>query len=97
MHDVCGRAHPDATGALPVRGRSGALYQIVFFHEDANFIHIEVSKSRKGPDLLAALQRAVKFFADPGAPSLIIRMDNECARDTRSWLATIHTGLAASH
>jgi hypothetical protein len=62
VHDVCGRAHSDATGALPVRGRSGALYQIVFFHEDANFIHIEVSKSRKGPDLLAALQRAVKLL-----------------------------------
>ena len=54
-----GRAHSDA---LPVRGRSKVLYQIVFFHEDANFIHIEVSKSRKGTDLLAALQRAVKFL-----------------------------------
>ena len=31
VHDVRGRAPSDATGALPVRGRSGALYQIVFF------------------------------------------------------------------
>ena len=93
VHDVRGRAHSDATGALPVRGRSGGLYQIVFFHEDANFIHIEVSKSRKGPDLLAALQRAVKFFADRGAPPLIIRMDNECAQDTKSWLETTPTRL----
>ena len=44
VHDVRGRAHSDATGALPVRGRSGALYQIVFFHKDSNFIHIEVSR-----------------------------------------------------
>ncbi len=54
VHYVRGRAHSDATGALPVRERSGGMYQIVFFHEDANFIHIEISKSRKGPDLLAA-------------------------------------------
>ena len=30
VHDVRGRAHSDATGALPVRGRSGALYQRIF-------------------------------------------------------------------
>ena len=93
MHDVRGRAHSDATGALPVKGRSGGVYQIVFFHEDANFIHIEISKSRKGPDLLAALHCAVKCFADRGAPPLIIRMDNECAQDTKSWLATTPTQL----
>ena len=93
VHDVRGRAHSDATGALPVRGRSGALYQIVFFHEDSNFIHIEVSKSRKGPDLLASLQRAIKFFTARGVPPLIIRMDNECAKDTKSWLATTPTQL----
>ena len=101
VHDVHGRAHSDATGALPVRGRSGALYQIVFFHEDSNFIHIETSKSRKGPDLLAALQRALKFFTDRGVPPLIIRMDNECAKDTKIWLASTSTQLeltpAASH
>ena len=54
-----GRAHSDATGALPQRGRTGALYQIVFYHEDSNKIHIETSKSRTGNDLLAVLQRAV--------------------------------------
>ena len=95
--------YSDATGALPVRGRSGALYQIVFFHEDSNFIHIEVSKSRKGPDLLASLQRAIKFFTARGVSPLIIRMDNECAKDTKTWLATTPTqlkltpGLAASY
>ena len=51
-----GRTHSDATGALPQRGRTGALYQIVFYHEDSNIIHVETSKSRTGNDLLAALQ-----------------------------------------
>ena len=83
-----GRAHSDATGALPHRGRTGALYQIVFYHEDSNIIHVETSKSRTGNDLLAALQRAVKFFSDYGAPPILIRMDNECAEVTKSWLAT---------
>ena len=89
MDDVrIGRAHSDATGALPHRGRTGALYQIVFYHEDSNIIHVETSKSRTGNDLLAALQRAVKFFSDYGAPPILIRMDNECAEVTKSWLAT---------
>ena len=83
-----GRTHSDATGALPQRGRTGALYQIVFYHEDSNIIHVEMSKSRTGNDLLAALQRAVKFFSDHGAPPILIRMDNECAEVTKSWLAT---------
>jgi Reverse transcriptase (RNA-dependent DNA polymerase) len=89
VHDVrAGRAHSDATGALPQRGRSGALFQIVFYHEDSNVIHIELSRSRSGPDLLAALQRAVKFFTDRGAPPLLVRMDNECAEVTKTWLAS---------
>ena len=93
VHDVRGRAHSDATGALPVRGRSGALYQVVFFHEDSNFIHVEVANSRKGPDLLAALQKAIKFFTARGVPPLIIRMDNECAKETKNWLASTPTQL----
>ena len=36
-----GRAYSDATGVLPHRGRTGALYQIVFYHEDSNIIHVE--------------------------------------------------------
>ena len=93
VHDIRGRTHSDATGALPVRGRSGALYQIVFFHEDSNYIHVETSKSRKGPDLLTALQQAMNFFAKRGAPPLIVRMDNECAKDTKTWLATTQMQL----
>ena len=93
VHDVRGRAHSDATGALPVRGRSGALYQIVFFHEDSNFIHVEVANSRKGPDLLAALQKAIQFFTARGVPPRIIRMDNECAKETKNWLASTPTQL----
>jgi len=100
---LSGRAHSDATGAFPVRAHSRALYQVIFYHEDLNFIHVEITKSRSGPDLLAALQRAVKFFTDRGAsPSLIhyiktdstnasvkiVRMDNECSELTKDWLAT---------
>jgi len=82
-----GRAHSDTTGALPVRGRkSGALYQCIFYHEDSNVIHIETTKSRSGPDLLAALQRAVTFFSERGAAPVLIRMDNECAAVTKAWL-----------
>jgi len=94
IHDVrAGRTHSDATGALPQRGRSGALYQIVFYHEDSNVIHIETTKSRSGPELLGALQRAIKFFTDRRVSPLLIQMDNECAELTKAWLATTHTKL----
>ena len=75
---LSGRAHSDATGAFPARAHSGAYYQIIFFHEDLNFIHVETTKSRSGADLLAALQRAVKFCSARGAsPSLIYYIKNE--------------------
>ena len=91
-----------------MRTNSGAIYQIIFYSEDLNFIHIETTKSRSGAHLLAALQRAVKFFADHGAsPSLIhqlksdststnvkiVRMDNECSELTKAWLATTNITL----
>ena len=82
-----GRTHSDTTGALPVSSRRGSNYQCIFYHEDSNVIHIETTKSRSGTDLLAALQRAVKFFSDNGAAPLLVRMDNECAAATKEWLA----------
>ena len=82
-----GRAHSDTAGALPIRGRkSGTLYQCIFYHEDSNLIHVETTKSRSGPDLLAALQRAVTFSSERGAAPVLIRMDNECAAVTKVWL-----------
>jgi hypothetical protein len=96
MHDVRDRAHSDATGALPVRGRSGALYQIVFFHEDSNFIHIEVARSRKGPDLLAALQRAINSLQLVECPHLSSVWTTNAQKTRRiGWQQ--HPGLAASH
>ncbi len=88
VDEICtGRAHSDTTGALPVSGRkTGALYQCIFYHEDSNVIHVETTKSRSGPDLLAALQRAVSFFSERGAAPVLIRMDNECAAVTKTWL-----------
>lgn len=81
-----GRTHADATGPLPMRARSNALYQIIFYNEDTNYIHVETSTSRGGPELLAALQRAVKFFNDRHISIEIIRMDNECSKLTKDWI-----------
>ncbi len=90
-----GRTHSDTTGALPVRGRkTGALYQCIFYHEDSNIIHVETTKSRSGQDLLAALQRAIKFFSDRGAAPLLVRMDNECATVTKEWLSQKSTPIS---
>jgi hypothetical protein len=87
---LSGRAHADAAGAFQVRSNSGALYQIIYYHEDSNIIHVETTKSRSGPDLLAALQRAIKFFKNQGAsPLKIVRMDNEISAKWRLGLTTV--------
>ncbi len=52
---LSGRAHSDAIGAFPARAHSGVYYQIIFFHEDLKFIHMETTKSQSVADLLAAL------------------------------------------
>lgn len=84
---LSGRAHADAAGAFQVRSNSGALYQIIYYHEDTNIIHVETTKSRSGSDLLAALQRAIRFFKDRGAtPLKIVRMDNEISASMETWL-----------
>ena len=80
------RTHADAAGPFPLKARSGALYQIIFYHEDTNVIHVETSNSRSGPDLLKALQAAIKFFEDRGASTKLIRMDNECSKLTKKWI-----------
>jgi hypothetical protein len=69
------------------------LYQCIFYHEDSNLIHIETTKNRSGPDLLAALQRAVTFFSERGAAPVLVRMDNECAAVTKEWLKSTSLDL----
>jgi hypothetical protein len=80
-----GRTHADATGAFPVKSLSGALYVIVYYHEDYNYIHVETTKSRTGVHLLEALQKAVRFFERHGAKPQLVRMDNECSQLTKDW------------
>ncbi len=88
-----GRMHADAAGALPMRARSGALYQIIFYNEDTNYIHVETTTSRGGTHLLSALQRAIIFFTKRGVNIKLIRMDNECAQLTKDWVADRHMSL----
>ena len=57
-----GRTHSDATGALLQRGRTGALYQIVFYHEDSNIIHVEMSKSRTAKRLARRIATSSEIF-----------------------------------
>ena len=81
-----GRNHSDATATFPIAAQSGALYQHIFYSEDCDFIHVETTKLRSAQDLLAAAQRAYKFFEDRGAAPKIIRMDNECSQLMKDWI-----------
>ncbi len=60
----------------------------MFFTAKTPTLYIEISKSRSGQDLLAALQQTVKFFTDRGAPLLLVRSNNECAEVAKTWLVT---------
>ena len=62
------------------------MYQHIFYSKDADFIHIETTKSRSVQDLLTAPQRAYKFFADRGVENKVIRIDNECSQLMKDWI-----------
>ena len=72
-----GRLHVDATGRFPITSDTSKAYHLVFFAEDANYIHVETIGSRESGDYLAAYQRATEFFRQHGIVVRYIRIDNE--------------------
>jgi hypothetical protein len=90
VRQTTGRMHSDAAGRFPIPSLSGKMYMIIFFSEDGNFIHVETTRSRSGPDLLSAFQRAVAFFSSRGRPPVFARMDNECSKATKLWCEDSH-------
>ena len=85
VYECTGRMHSDAAGRFPIQSVSGKLYMIIYYSEDGNYIHIELTRSRKAPDLLLAFQNAVQFFSSRGRTPHFARMDNECAAATKTW------------
>ena len=69
--------HVDATGRFPVKSVRGYSYDLLFYVESSNYIHIELLRDRKASSYTAAYQRAFAFFKLHNIPIRIVRLDNE--------------------
>jgi hypothetical protein len=69
--------HVDATGRFPVKSVRGYCYDLLFYVESANYIHIELLRDRKASSYTSAYQRAFAFFTLHKIPINIVRLDNE--------------------
>ncbi len=93
VYECTGRMHSDAAGRFPIKSINNKLYMIIFYSEDSNFIHVETTASRSGPDLLAAFKRAVTFFSSRNCDIRFARMDNECSNATKEWAYEEHIDI----
>ncbi len=71
------RMHVDATGRFPIKSVRGYSYDLLFYVEASNYIHIELLRDRKASSYTAAYQRAFEFFNLHSIPIRIVRLDNE--------------------
>ena len=92
-HELTGRVHSDATGALPIVGYNKAKYLIIFFNEDNGYIHLETSTSRQGPELLKTLQSALTYFKNVHADTHVLRLDNECSNSMQKHVHLVNIKL----
>jgi hypothetical protein len=58
MHLATGKVLSDQTGRFTTTSTSGNTYLMVIYDYDSNFIHVEPLKSRSGPCILTAYQKA---------------------------------------
>ena len=70
------RTHVDATGAFHFSNGS-SCYDLVFFHEDSNYIHVEPFEFRSDKDYKDAFQLGINFFHNKKMSLDIFRMDSE--------------------
>ena len=74
-----GRNFMDETGKFPQQSKSGALYVLIMYCYDTNYIHMEPVNSRSGSDMADAFERGMKLFKDGDCMPIIERLDNECS------------------
>jgi hypothetical protein len=69
--------HIDATGKFMLQSHSKGWYLLIIYSEDANYIHIEILKSRTAEAYRSAMQKAHEFFATRGCTPHYTWLDNE--------------------
>lgn len=78
-----GRWAYDQTGALFVESADGDLYILVAHHEDADYIHVEILKSKS--ELLLGVKACHEFFKSRGLDGTYVTLDNEWSHHTIVW------------
>jgi hypothetical protein len=83
------RMHADATGQFPVTSVRGYSYDLLFYVEEYNYIHVELLRDRSASSYTDAYRRAFEFFQDHKVVVRIVRLDNE----TSTSLLRLFTNL----
>jgi hypothetical protein len=71
------RMHVDATGRFPVASVNGYSYDLIFYVEGFNYIHVELLRDRTAVSYTKAYRKAFEFFTLHNIPCRIVRLDNE--------------------
>ena len=96
---ITGQLFSDLTGRFVQPSCSGNTDMLVLYDYDSNFIHVEPMKSKSGPEILAAYQRAHALLTSRGLRPLLQRLDNEASAALQSFMAdnAIDFQLAPPH
>jgi hypothetical protein len=80
--------HVDAMGRFPISSQHGSCYLLLFYSEDANYIHVEAMKSRSTAEYIRAFRNGLTFFWASGFKPHVQRLDNEVSDDLLKVLKT---------
>ena len=85
--DPSSRQFIDLTGRFPVRSLHGAEYILLFFVEDANYIHVEPVPSRHATAVAKAYRTGHTWFRSHGVTPTYLQLDNETSTHLQSFCA----------
>jgi hypothetical protein len=85
-HSVTGQIFTDPTGRFVTPPSSGNAYILMVYDYDSNYIHAEPMKSRAGPDILDAYQRAIALLTKRGLRPQLQRLDNEASTALQEYM-----------
>ena len=81
--------HMDATGKFMLQNKAKNWYILIIFNKDANYIHLEVMKSRTAEAYRAAVKQSNEFFADRGCTPAYTWLDNETSALLKEHFAAV--------
>ena len=81
------RVHLDATGAY-IYSNGSKTYDLVFFDEDSNYIHVEQLRGLSSTDYAVAIQDGIDFYRSKRFNIKVFRMDNQTSELVTALIKT---------